>query len=98
MQKKNAMFYTTIGRGDHARFMILASMLCADFVEEAEAADDYAPDMRAFIESLKPPVFPSRSTPRWLNGGARSSRPAAASATAHMARTLPTRTWSSRWT
>ena len=49
------MFYTTLGRGDHARFMILASMLCADSVEEAEAADAYAPDIRAFIESLQPP-------------------------------------------
>jgi mono/diheme cytochrome c family protein len=58
MQKKNAMFYTTIGRGDHARFMIMASMLCADSVKEAEAADAYAPDMRAFIESLRPPDYP----------------------------------------
>ena len=58
MQKKNAMFYTTIGRGDHARFMIMASMLCADSVEEAEAADAYAPDIRAYIESLQPPDYP----------------------------------------
>jgi cytochrome c5 len=58
MQKKNAMFYTTLGRGDHARFMILASMLCADSVEEAEAADGYAADIRAYIASLEPPDFP----------------------------------------
>ena len=58
MQKKNAMFYTTIGRGDHARFMIMASMLCANSVEEAEAADAYAPDIRAYIESLQPPDYP----------------------------------------
>ena len=58
MQKKNAMFYTTLGRGDHARFMILASMLCADSVEEAEAADAYAPDIRAYITSLEPPEYP----------------------------------------
>jgi len=58
MQKKNAMFYTTIGRGDHARFMILASMLCADTVEEMATADAYAPDIRAFIASLEPPVYP----------------------------------------
>ena len=58
MEKKNAMFYTALGRGDHARFMILASMLCADSVEEAEAADAYAPDIRAFIESLEPPEYP----------------------------------------
>ena len=58
MKKKNAMFYTTIGRGDHARFMILASLLCADSVEEVEAADAYAPDIRAFIASLEPPEYP----------------------------------------
>lgn len=58
MKKKHAMFYTTIGRGDHARFMILASLLCADSVEEAEAADAYAADIRAFIESLEPPEYP----------------------------------------
>jgi mono/diheme cytochrome c family protein len=58
MKKKNAMFYTTIGRGDHARFMILASLLCADSVEEVEAADAYAPHLRAFIASLEPPGYP----------------------------------------
>lgn len=58
MSKKHAMFYTTIGRGDHARFMILASLFCADTVEEVEAADAYAPDIRAFIESVEPPEFP----------------------------------------
>jgi mono/diheme cytochrome c family protein len=58
MKKKHAMFYTTLGRGDHARFMIFASMLCADSVEEAEAADAYAPDIRAFIATLEPPEYP----------------------------------------
>lgn len=58
MAKKNAMFYTTIGRGDHARFMILASTLCADSVAEAQAADAYAADIRAFIASLEAPDYP----------------------------------------
>ncbi len=58
MSKKHAMFYTTIGRGDHARFMILASMFCAETVEDVEAADAYAPDIRAFIESVQPPEYP----------------------------------------
>jgi hypothetical protein len=34
MRDKHAMFYTTIGRGDHASFMLLASMLCVDSVAE----------------------------------------------------------------
>jgi mono/diheme cytochrome c family protein len=58
MQKKHAMFYTTIGRGDHARFMMLASLLCVDSVEEVEAIDAYGPDIRAWIASLEAPEYP----------------------------------------
>jgi mono/diheme cytochrome c family protein len=58
MAKKHAMFYTSLGRGDHARFMILASALCADTVEEARTVDAYAPDIRAYIASLAPPTYP----------------------------------------
>jgi mono/diheme cytochrome c family protein len=58
MQQKNAMFYTTIGRGDHARFMMLSSMLCADSVDEVAAVEEYAADIRAFIAGLGPPEYP----------------------------------------
>lgn len=58
MQKKYAMFYTSAGRGDHARFMMTASILCTDTVEEARAIDAYFPDIRAFIASLQPPDYP----------------------------------------
>jgi mono/diheme cytochrome c family protein len=58
MQKKNAMFYTTIGRGDHARFMLLASMLCIEDIEYAVEIDSYAADIRAFITALEPPEYP----------------------------------------
>jgi mono/diheme cytochrome c family protein len=58
MGKKRAMFYTTIGRGDHARFMLLASTLCVDSVEEVAAIDAYAPDIRAYIASLEAPDWP----------------------------------------
>ncbi|MGR3804740.1 c-type cytochrome [Marinibacterium profundimaris] len=58
MRKKNAMFYTTIGRGDHARFMLLASMLCIESPEEAEAIAGYAEDIRAYITSLDAPDYP----------------------------------------
>lgn len=58
MKKKNAMFYTAAGRGDHARSMILASTLCTDTVEEARAIDAYAPDIRAYIASLEAPKYP----------------------------------------
>jgi mono/diheme cytochrome c family protein len=58
MKKKNAMFYTTIGRGDHSRFMLLASMLCIDGFDEAAKIDQYAPDIRAYITTLEAPEYP----------------------------------------
>jgi len=58
MAKKNAMFNMGEGRGDHARIMMSASMLCTDSVEALEAIDVYAPDIRAYIASLKAPEWP----------------------------------------
>lgn len=60
MKKKNAMFYTTIGRGDHSRFMLFASLLCADSVEELQEVDAYAADIRAYLETIEAPPFPGR--------------------------------------
>lgn len=58
MGKKNAMFYTTIGRGDHARYMLFASLLCTNTVEELRQIDAYAPDIRSYLEDLASPAFP----------------------------------------
>lgn len=58
MRKKNAMFYTGAGRGDHVRIMMTASTLCADTVEEAEAIEAYFDDVRAYILALEPPAWP----------------------------------------
>jgi hypothetical protein len=58
MGKKNAMFYTAGGRGDHARIMMSASALCTDSVEQAAAIDAWFGDVRAFIGSLEPPAWP----------------------------------------
>jgi mono/diheme cytochrome c family protein len=58
MRKKNVMFYTGSGRGDHARVQMTASTLCVDSVEEAEVIDSYFPDVRAWIAILEPPPFP----------------------------------------
>lgn len=58
MRKKNAMFYTTVGRGDHAHFMLLASMLCIEDTDDLAAIDAYAPDIRAYITSLEAPRYP----------------------------------------
>ncbi len=58
MSKKHAMFYHGGGRGDHAPWMMTASTLCTDSVEEAKQIDSYFPDVQAFIYSLKPPEYP----------------------------------------
>ncbi len=58
MSKKHAMFYHGGGRGDHAPWMMTASTLCTDTVEEAKQIDSYFPDVQAFIYSLKAPKYP----------------------------------------
>lgn len=58
VMKKNAMFYSTEGRGDHARFMMLVSTVCTDTVEEARSIDGYFTDIRAYLASLEPPDYP----------------------------------------
>lgn len=58
MAKKHAMFYNAMGRGDHARFMMMKSLLCTDSVEEAASIDDMFADVRAYIASLDPPNYP----------------------------------------
>ena len=59
MKRKTAMFHTGAGRGDHARIMMTASVLCVDDVATAKRVDAYFPDVRAFILSLEPPVYPA---------------------------------------
>ncbi|MGH8550149.1 MAG: hypothetical protein ACRERU_16410 [Methylococcales bacterium] len=58
VKKKNALFYNTEGRGDHARIIMLAATLCTDSVEEARRIDVLAADIRAYIASLEPPEYP----------------------------------------
>jgi mono/diheme cytochrome c family protein len=58
MRKKTSMFYTGAGRGDHARIMMTASVLCTSSVEESQAIDATFPDIRAYIASLDAPKWP----------------------------------------
>jgi len=59
MSKKTSMFYTASGRGDHARIMMAASLLCTEDVAEATKIDEAFIDVRAWIEEgLKAPVWP----------------------------------------
>ncbi|MBX3222916.1 MAG: hypothetical protein KF795_20555 [Labilithrix sp.] len=58
MNKKTSMFYVGGGRGDHARIMMTASILCTSSVEESKAIDAYFADIRAYIASIEPPKYP----------------------------------------
>ncbi len=58
VKKKNALFYNTEGRGDHARIMMLAATLCTDSVQEARRIDAFAADIRAYLASLEAPRYP----------------------------------------
>ena len=56
--EEDSMFYSAAGRGDHARIMMAASLLCTDTVEEAQRIDDAFVDVRAWIGTLSPPAWP----------------------------------------
>jgi cytochrome c5 len=58
MKKKTSMFYVGGGRGDHARIMMTASILCTSSVEESRAIDAYFADIRSYIQSIEPPKYP----------------------------------------
>jgi len=58
MGRKHSMFYTSEGRGDHARLMMSAALLCTDSVEEATRIDADAPHLRAWLSSIEPPEYP----------------------------------------
>lgn len=58
MKKKTSMFYVGGGRGDHARIMMTASILCTSSVEESKAIDAYFTDIRSWITSLDAPAYP----------------------------------------
>lgn len=58
MSKKHAMFYHGGGRGSHVPWMMTASTLCTDSVEEAKQIRSYFHDIQAYIYSLEPPEYP----------------------------------------
>ena len=57
LHRRDRMFYSGFGRGDHARIMMSAALICLENTEEAAAIDAYFPDIRAFIASLRAPSY-----------------------------------------
>ncbi len=69
--KKRAMFYNAEGRGDQVRYMMLASTVCTDSVDEAAAIDAWFVHVRAYLASLEPPSYPYPIDPDLANEGYR---------------------------
>jgi mono/diheme cytochrome c family protein len=61
MYRRERMFYSGFGRGDHARIMMSSSLLCMNDASEAVAIDAYFPDIQAYIASLRAPSYESVS-------------------------------------
>lgn len=57
LKKKNAMFYSGIGRGDFAKFLMASSLLTMKDSTEARIIDQQFTNVLAFIKTLEAPVF-----------------------------------------
>jgi len=58
LKKKNAIFYTGVGRGDFARISMASSTLTLEDTIKAREVDNKFADVVAYINSLEPPKYP----------------------------------------
>lgn len=58
MKKKNAMFYTGMGRGDFSKFLMLSNLLTVADTTEAREVSTHFTDVLAYIRSLEAPAYP----------------------------------------
>ena len=59
VDKKNALYYTAVGRGDFSKLLFQASVLgIADSTAARKAVTNFR-DVVAWLESLEPPVYPA---------------------------------------
>ena len=58
LKKKNALFYTAIGRNDFCRSMITMIMATLTTFEKAEEVDQRMPDILSFVNTIEPPDYP----------------------------------------
>lgn len=59
LKKKNAMFYSGIGRGDFSKFLMASSLLTLEGTDEAAEIDQHFVDVLAWINSLEAPAYPA---------------------------------------
>ncbi len=58
LKKKNAMFYTALGRGDFGKFLMLSNILTVSDSSEAREVNTHFGDVLAYIRSIEPPPYP----------------------------------------
>ena len=58
VKKKNALYATGAGRGDHATMMTQAGAMGIETASEARAVDDAFADVYAYLLTLEPPAWP----------------------------------------
>ncbi len=58
MKKKNAMFYTALGRGDFSRISMTSSLLTLRDIGDAQSIDSRFPDIMSYINSIEAPRYP----------------------------------------
>ncbi|MEM6964823.1 MAG: hypothetical protein AAF573_08670 [Bacteroidota bacterium] len=60
MQKKNALYYTAVGRGDFTKLLFQASVLGIKDSTAARVAQEKFVHIAAWIRSLEPPKYPEK--------------------------------------
>lgn len=58
MKKKNTLYYNGLGRGDHARLMMVSGLLTMKDSTEARQIDQHFADVAAYIRTLEAPAYP----------------------------------------
>lgn len=58
LQKKNALYYTAVGRGDFTKLLFQASVLGIEDSTAARSAQEKFVHITAWIRELEPPVYP----------------------------------------
>ena len=58
LQKKNALYYNGMGRGDFARLLSQTSIVCIEGTDHADDIDADFPDVLAWVRQLQPPPWP----------------------------------------
>jgi mono/diheme cytochrome c family protein len=58
-KKKNGLYATGMGRGDHVRHMMNMTLFSCDSVAEASAIDAMFVDVASYLRSTEPPKYPA---------------------------------------